>query len=95
MKNKIKDLENFLNIEITKAVKILFKNLKNKNIDINLEVSQLNKSQLKHYNKIYNKFKKNLIEIQNRALSIFGNEKYLNFLFGIIVQEIIKKEKEL
>ena len=91
-----KKIEEYLNNEITLIVEKLFKNLSEKNIDVEKERNELTLEELENYIDIYNQYEKDLIKLKENTILKFGEFNNFDYIFATMIQEIVtKKNKEL
>jgi len=91
-----KKMEEYLNNEITLIVEKLFKNLSEKNIDVEKERNELTLEELENYIDIYNQYEKDLIKLKENTILKFGEFNNFDYIFATMIQEIVtKKNKEL
>jgi len=90
------EIREYLYKEVEKIVDRLFQQLKNNNINVELERKELNEKELILYKEIYNIYEKDLINLKEKAILKYGYIENLDFIFAVIIQEIVnKKEKEI
>jgi len=90
------EIREYLYKEVEKIVDRLFQQLKNNNINVELERKELNEKELILYKEINNIYEKDLINLKEKAILKYGYIENLDFIFAVIIQEIVnKKEKEI
>jgi len=90
--SEMEKLEKYLYNEVTKIVDILFQKLEENNIDVELERNELNEKELKAYINIYNEYEKALVGLKEIAISKFGYIEKFDFIYAVIIQEVVKKK---
>lgn len=95
MNERIEEIGRFFYVEINPIVEKLFKELRENHIDVTLEKTELREETIFMYNKIYKEYEQALICVKNKAHLKFGDENYVDLIFAIIIQEIVKKKQEL
>ena len=85
----------YLYIEITKIVNTLFCRLSLYKINIESTKNELSNEKKEMYSKIYKEFEDELINLKNKTILKYGNIQNFDYLFGLIVQNIVISKQKL
>ena len=87
-----KEIEVYLDKEISLIVETLFNNLREKEIDVEKERSELTLDELENYIDIYNEYEKSLVKLKENVITKFGKFNNFDYIFAIMIQEIVTRK---
>ena len=87
-----KNIVPYLNKKISKIVDLLFLELKENNIDIKKERTELSHSELNTYLKICNNYENKLINLKKDTIKKYKITENIDYAFGMITNSIINNK---
>lgn len=90
----MKKIKEYLDKEVSIIVNLLFEKLKENNINVELERTDLNNQELKIYMSIYNEYKENLIKLKDKVILEFGYIDNFDYLFATVIQNVVNRKQE-
>ena len=92
---KKNEIYEYLYKKINLVVDNVFEELKKNNINVELDRKELGDKELKIYLDIYIRYEKELIQLKKEVIEKFGEIENFDYIYAIIIQNVVNKKQEL